>query len=106
MVRYFYLWTPFVVVGTIILLSAPWLGLIALAFLSLVALVAVGALAWAIVFVPYALGRAIARRWHTHPASPRTAAALFPPSSADRPARSVPAGAAVLLAKPPSNSDA
>jgi hypothetical protein len=61
MVRYFYAWTPLVIVGTVVLLSLPWLGLIALMIASLVALVALAALAWAIVFVPYMLGRAIRR---------------------------------------------
>ena len=40
MVRYFYAWTPLVIVTTVVLLSAPWLGLIALMILSLVALMA------------------------------------------------------------------
>ena len=63
MVRYFYAWTPFVIVGAVVLLSLPWLGLIALLTFALFALVALGALASAIVFVPYMLGRAISRRW-------------------------------------------
>ena len=79
MVRYFYVWTPLVVVGTVVLLSIPWLGLIALAIVALVALGGLTALAWAIVFVPYMLGRAISRRWNIRSgASPRTAAALSP----------------------------
>ena len=81
MVRYFYAWTPLVIVGTVVLLSAPWLGLIALVFFSLVGLVALAALAWAIVFVPYMLSRAISRRWQMHSAaSPRTAAAALAPA--------------------------
>lgn len=63
MVRYFYALTPLVIVGTVVLLSLPWLGLIALMIFSLVALAALAALAWAIVFVPYMLGRAISRHW-------------------------------------------
>ena len=79
MVRYFYAWTPLVIVGTVVLLSAPWLGLIALMILSLVALVVLAALAGAIVFVPYTLSREISRRWHSRSgASARTAAALSP----------------------------
>jgi hypothetical protein len=58
MVRYFYVWTPLVIVGTVFFLSLPWLGLIALMIVSLVAL---AALALAIVFVPYMLSRAISR---------------------------------------------
>ena len=106
MVRYFYAWTPLVIIGTVVLLAAPWLGLIALVFFSLVAVVALGALAWAIVIAPYTLSRAIGRRWHGRSASsPRTAAALLPPNSGDRRTR-VPAGATVLLANPPSKKDA
>jgi hypothetical protein len=79
MVRYFYAWTPLVIVGTVVLLSLPWLGLIALMVVSLVALAALGALAWAIVSVPLMLSRAISRRWQGRSgASPRTAAALSP----------------------------
>jgi hypothetical protein len=76
MVRYFYAWTPLVIVGTVVLLSLPWLGLIALMIVSLVAL---AVLALAVVFVPYMLSEAISRRWHSRSAaSPRTAAALSP----------------------------
>jgi hypothetical protein len=76
MVRYFYAWTPLVVVAAVFLLSMPWLGLIPL---MIVALVALAALAWAVVFVPYMLSRAISRRWHRRSgASPRPAPALAP----------------------------
>ena len=79
MVRYLYAWTPLVIVGTVVLLSLPWLGLIALMIVSLGALVALAGLAWAIVLMPYMLGRAIIRRWHSRSgASPRTAPALSP----------------------------
>src|SRR5438874_2452311 len=75
MVRYFYAWTPLVIVGMVVLLSMPWLGLIALMIVAMVALVALAALAWAVVFLPYTLGRAISRRWRVRSgASPRTAA--------------------------------
>jgi hypothetical protein len=74
MARYFYALTPLVVVGTVVTLSLPWLGLLALMIFSLGAL---AALAWAIVFVPYVLGRAISRRWQTPSgASPPTGATL------------------------------
>jgi hypothetical protein len=77
MVRYFYAWTPLVIVGTVVLLSLPWLGLIALMAFALLALGALAAFAWAIVFVPYRLGRAISHRRHMHRGtSPETAAAL------------------------------
>ena len=87
--RYFFAWIPLVIVGTVVLLSLPWLGLIAL---MLVALVALAALAWAIVAVPYMLGRAISRRWQGSVASPRTAAAPAPANSGVQGTRSVPAG--------------
>ena len=104
--RYFYAWTPLVIVGTIILLSLPWLGLIALMIFALVALVALAALAWAMVFVPYMLSRAISRRWHSRRgASLRTATTLSPANSGVRRTRSVPAGATVLRASPPSERD-
>ena len=61
MVRYFYAWTPLLTVGTICILSLPWLGLIAL---MIVLLVVLPASALAIVSVPYLLGRTITRRWH------------------------------------------
>lgn len=76
MLRYFYAWTPLVIVGTIVLLSAPWLALIALTIVSLVAL---AALASAVVVVPYAFVVAMSRRWHGRSdTSPRTAAVLAP----------------------------
>ena len=79
MVRYFYAWTPLFIVGTVFILSLPWLGLIAL---MIVALVAVPAFAAAIVFVPYTLGRAISRRWQGRiGVSPRAAAVLSPATS-------------------------
>jgi hypothetical protein len=70
MVRYFYALTPLVLVATIFLLALPWLGLIAL---MVVTLVAVPALALAILAVPYMLVHALARR--VHPATPEPAAA-------------------------------
>ena len=60
MVRYFYVWTPLLIIGTMGILSLPWLGLIALMIVSLVALpaFALGSSR------PYLLGRTITRRWH------------------------------------------
>ena len=82
--RYFYAWTPLVIVWTVVLLTLPWLVLIALMVFALIALGALAALAWAIVFVPYRLGRAISRRWHVRSgASARTAAALSLPARQD-----------------------
>jgi hypothetical protein len=91
MVRYFYAWTPLVIVAAVVLLSMPWLGLIALMIAATVALGALAALAWALVFVPYMLSRAVIRRWHLRDgASPRTAPA---PSLARRQNESVWQGA-------------
>jgi hypothetical protein len=79
MVRYFYSWTPLVIVGTVTLLALPWLGLIALMVFGLGALVALAALVLALVELPDLFGRAISRRRHMRSgASSRTAAALSP----------------------------
>jgi hypothetical protein len=103
MVRYFYAWTPLVIVGTVVLLSMPWLGLIALMIAPIIAFVALAALAWAIVFVPYTLSRAISHRWRTRSgASSRPTAALSP---ARLQAQTLPANAAVLVANVPSEKD-
>ena len=76
MARYFYAWAPLAIVGSVVFLALPWLGLIAL---LVVALFALPALAWAVVFVPYVLAQAISRSWRTREsASPRTAPALSP----------------------------
>jgi membrane protein implicated in regulation of membrane protease activity len=63
MLRYFYAYTPFVIVGTVFLLALPWLGLVALMVFALVALAALAALTWAIVAVPYMLVRSLGHRW-------------------------------------------
>jgi hypothetical protein len=54
----------------------PWLGLIALVTFSLLALAALAALVWAIVFVPYMLGRAISRHWQGESGAHEPSAAL------------------------------
>jgi hypothetical protein len=77
MVRYLCAWTPLVIVGTVALLTLPWLGLIAFVIFSLVALAALAALASAIVFVPYLLGRAISRYWQGRSGADQPSAALF-----------------------------
>ena len=76
MVRYFYALTPLVIVGTVFILSLPWLGLVALMVVALIALGALGALAWAIVAAPYLLIRAIGRRWHGRAVAHQPRAAL------------------------------
>lgn len=79
MLRYFYAWTPLVIVAAIVLLSLPWLGLIALMVATLLTLLA---LAGALVYAPYMLVQAISRRWHVQSAA-RPAPVLAP--IADRP---------------------
>jgi hypothetical protein len=76
-VRYFYAWTPLVVVGTVVLLSLPWLGLIALTIAAIAAVAALAAFAWAIVAAPPAVGRAIGHRWHGRSAAPQPSPALL-----------------------------
>jgi hypothetical protein len=76
MVRYFYAWTPLVVVGAVVLLFLPWLGLIALVIAALAALALLAALGWAFVAAPLAVGHAIARRWHGRSAAPQPSHAL------------------------------
>jgi hypothetical protein len=64
MVSYFYAWTPLVIVATVAILAAPWLGLIALVIFSLFALATLAALVWAaIASVRYVLDRALDRHW-------------------------------------------
>ncbi|MDQ3822820.1 MAG: hypothetical protein M3321_06225 [Actinomycetota bacterium] len=98
--RYFYAWTPLVIVAAVLILSMPWLGLFALIVFSLVALGALAALASAVVFVATVLSRAISRRWHIHSgASPRTAPAVSPARREDDSSwEGAPSHAAVLTA--------
>jgi hypothetical protein len=86
MVRYFYLWTPYVIVGAVVFLALPWLGLIALMVASLVLL---PALALAIVVAPYMLVRAIGRRLEG--AGQQAAAALRPTPRRETLRKGVPA---------------
>ena len=102
---YIYTWTPFFIVAAVaVLLTVPWLALIAL---MIVLLVALAALAWAIVSVPLLISRTISHRWHGgRGASPLPAAALSaPPSTALGQTHTLPASEIVLLADPPPNGD-
>ena len=84
MVRYFYAWTPARQRCRARSSSCP-MSYLALIALMLVSLVALAALAWAIVAVPYLLGRAIRHRWRGRStARPRTAAVLSPVNSGVR----------------------
>ena len=62
--RYWYAFTPIVIVGTIFVLALPWLGLIAVLVAALVVLVALAALVWAIVSVTASVGHAVGRPLH------------------------------------------
>jgi hypothetical protein len=73
---YFFSWIPLVIVGTVVLLALPWLGLIALFVFALLALAALAALVWAIVAIPLAVGRAIGRRWQGRSGAHRPSATL------------------------------
>jgi len=48
MVRYFYVWTPLLIIGTAVLLPRVWLDVIALMLVALVLLVVFAALTYAI----------------------------------------------------------
>jgi membrane protein implicated in regulation of membrane protease activity len=75
MLRYYYALAPPVIAGAVILLTLPWLGLIALMIFAVAAVGTLAAVAWALVFVPYRLGLALARRRHIRrDTSPGTAA--------------------------------
>jgi quercetin dioxygenase-like cupin family protein len=76
MVRYFYSWTPLVVVGSVLLLALPWLGLVALVLAAFASVAALAALAWAIVEAPLAAGRAIGHRLHEPGAASQPSPAL------------------------------
>jgi hypothetical protein len=66
MVRYFFAWTPLVIVGTVVLLSLPWLGGIALLVVFVVVLTPVAALVWAAVSLARMATRAVSRSLHFH----------------------------------------
>jgi hypothetical protein len=93
MVRYWYSFTPLVFVFAVIPLALPWLGLIALMLFAVIALAVLGALAWGIVFVPYMLVRSVGRRLRSRHGIGHQAP------------QSMPAGAVVLLASSPSESE-
>jgi hypothetical protein len=79
MVRYFYKCLPLAALAAVVLLSMPWLGVIALIVVAVPALVALAALAWTIATAPYRLVLAFARQWHDGGATSRRKPTL-PPS--------------------------
>jgi hypothetical protein len=104
MVRYWYGWTPLVIVFTVIPLALPWLGLIALLLVAFVALGALAVLAGGIVFAPYMLSRTIRQHWRSRSATTGRMAPAFSAARTGAPTR-LPAGATVLLANPPSERE-
>ena len=76
MVRSFYSWIPLVIVGAIVILSLPWLGLIAL---MVVAVAAVPTLLLAVALVPYMIVRVIGRGWQRHSAAKPIATTVVSP---------------------------
>jgi uncharacterized protein (DUF58 family) len=64
MLSYLHIWTPAaVVVGIVVILTTPFLGLIALLVILLTALTALAAAAIA---APFLLGRSVHRLWRAH----------------------------------------
>jgi hypothetical protein len=57
--EFFYLWIPAVLVGTVVILSLPWLAVIALLAIVVMVPVALGSLAMAFVAALRALGRSL-----------------------------------------------
>ena len=78
MVRYSFTWAPFaILVATLVVLTSPFLALIALMLVFGAALAALVWLAWQIAHVPWTIGRAITRyRQGRSAASPQVAAPL------------------------------
>jgi hypothetical protein len=69
--RYFYAWRPLVLLATVVILTLPWLGVIALIVVLFVTITALRALVRAVVWVISALVRSVPRpSWervtHTH----------------------------------------
>lgn len=97
MANYFYNWTPIVVIGTVLILGLPWLGLFALIFVASFVFAALATVALGLAWTIAAVGRAIGREWHRlSGASDGTAPAPRP--SVRRPTQLVPLGATVMFA--------
>ena len=106
MVRYFYAWTPLAILGTVVLLSLPWLGVIALMLVALALLLALAELGSAIASGLLELNAAISHRRHRREGARHgMAPASSPAGSGDRPTQLAPVGAVLLLARPPSERD-
>ena len=105
MLRYWYSFSPLVVILTVAIFALLWLGLIALMVLALIAFAALGALAWGFVVVPQMLVRFVGRHLHSRSDAPRQPATL--PAARPRvgTAQPMPARAALLVASPPPDSE-
>lgn len=100
MVRYFYAWMPFfMVTGTAVLVTIPYLALMAL---MVVALGLLAAFAWAIVRASALLSSAVSRHWRGRSDASLRTAGLPPETSVVPRTRAMPTGATVLMASPPS----
>ena len=108
MLSYCYAWTPLVILMTVVLLSLPWLGLIALFVFSLLVLGLLAALAWTVIWVPRTLSLAVRNRWRVRKSASRrtaTAPGLSLDTSSVRPTGQVPVAASVLFANRPVDRD-
>jgi len=91
---------------SVVLLSLPWLGLIALFVLSLFVLGLLATLAWTVIWVPRTLSLAVCNRWRVRNGASRpavTATALSLDTSSVRPTAPVPVAASVLFADRPTD---
>jgi len=105
MVRYWFSLSPLVVILTVVTLALPWLGLIVLMIFALIALASLGAIGWGIVFVLERVVRAVGRLRHSPSGTLRQPATLSAARPSTGPPRSMPAGATVVLASPPAESE-
>ena len=64
MANYFYKWTPLFVLGTVLLLGLPWLGLIALIVAVFVLVSTLATLGFAVAWAIETVSRALSRLWH------------------------------------------
>jgi hypothetical protein len=98
---YCYAWTPLVVVGSVALLALPWLGLIALLVIVAGLLTLLAGLLTAVVWLPFATGRVLYRRWQAGAGRGFRPEAPPPWTRPPRPSSgSVPAGVTAVVSNP------
>jgi len=105
MVRYWFSFTPLVVVVTFVLLALPWLGVIALMVFTLAALATLAALVAGVVVAPYMLVRSVGGLRHSRRGMVLQPVRLAAPRPPLEPTQSIPAGATVFLGCPPSEPE-